>query len=569
MIRATGYIVACTTRNKVVRRLRRLRERRYLTGALVGALYLAFTLFMRQRAYQDAAGGGSAGSLLPALGAFGIAATASLLACATAVAWILPFRSGLLEFSRAETEFLFPAPVARRQLVIYRVLRSQAAVLIGALIVALAYPTGSLVARFRGLLGVWIVLMASSIFFSVVTMARESFRGGARSAFAWLAALFSAVNLAALAAGLTRELNRGPLATVDDVVRVVLGTMEGAAGWALAPVVWLVQPLFADGAWDFLVVLVRAVVVCIVAVGWLLWADAASPEANDAEEVRREVRPDGRRPRAYVTRSPAWTLAASGRPEWVFAWKGALQMFRSIDRRALLRGAIVLTALLVATLVITRARGVVLLVGVFATWGALFSIFLAPQVIRLDLREDLAHLAMLKTWPIRGQAVLRGEIIWPSVVVTVMAWLFGLLSMVMSLASLSRIPLGNRGSFWVAFLIAIPGMVLAQYTMHNGFAVLFPGWTPIGPTRARGVAAVGQHLIVLVATWIGLAVAVLPGVLATSLLFTIFGRAARMWVLPVGALTITLTVVVEMLLVTRALGATFERLDLATVEPPD
>ena len=79
----------------------------------------------------------------------------------------------------------------------------------------------------------------------------------------------------------------------------------------------------------------------------------------------------------------------------------------------------------------------------------------------------------------------------------------------------------------------------------------------------------GQRLIVLGATWVGLLVALAPGILATALLFMLFGRAARMWVLPAGAIVTTLCVVVEMLLATRVLGRVYERLDVTSVERPD
>jgi hypothetical protein len=262
-------------------------------------------------------------------------------------------------------------------------------------------------------------------------------------------------------------------------------------------------------------------------------------------------------------------LAPSGRPEWAFVWKAALQTFRSIDARALVRSLVVLAVLLAVTLMATRARAVVLLAGVFSAWAAVFSVLLVPQIVRMDLREDLAYLDLLKTWPIRGSAVLRGEIVWPSMLVTVMAWIFGLVAMAASLAARSRVPFGSRGSFWLALLLAIPGMVLAQYTMHNGMAVLFPGWVPLGAARTRGVDAIGQRLIMLAATWIGLLVALLPGALVTALLFTAVGRPALNWILPVGGLAMTVGVTVEMLLATRALGPLFERLDLTSIEPPE
>ena len=215
------------------------------------------------------------------------------------------------------------------------------------------------------------------------------------------------------------------------------------------------------------------------------------------------------------------------------------------------------------------ARGLVALVGVFSTWGALFAIFMGPQIIRMDLRQDLAHLELLKSWPLRGTTVLRGEIVWSAALVTAITWAFGLLAMTLSMVSLSRIPAPNRAAAWTSLLIVTPAIVLAQYTMHNGVAVIFPGWVPLGSSRPRGVDAVGQRLILLMANWLGLIVALLPGVAVTAALSVFLRPIVGPWVLPLGALFTTLSVVGEMVLVTAALGPVLERLDLTSVERPD
>src|SRR5258706_16468635 len=91
-----------------------------------------------------------------------------LLAGATA-SWAMPIQSGLLEFTRAETQFLFPAPVTRRQLFIHRLLRSQIAVLFAACIMAVLYPGTSIANRLRTALGIWIFLMTCHVYFTGVT----------------------------------------------------------------------------------------------------------------------------------------------------------------------------------------------------------------------------------------------------------------------------------------------------------------------------------------------------------------------------------------------------------------
>ena len=54
MIRATFYIMACSTKNRVRRRLARLREPRYALGAIVGILYFYFAIFGRARLSDSA-----------------------------------------------------------------------------------------------------------------------------------------------------------------------------------------------------------------------------------------------------------------------------------------------------------------------------------------------------------------------------------------------------------------------------------------------------------------------------------------------------------------------------------
>ena len=53
MVLATLYIMWCSAKNRMRRRLRRLREPRYLIGAVVGAGYLFFALYGRTRRARD------------------------------------------------------------------------------------------------------------------------------------------------------------------------------------------------------------------------------------------------------------------------------------------------------------------------------------------------------------------------------------------------------------------------------------------------------------------------------------------------------------------------------------
>src|SRR4051812_32797784 len=112
MLSASFYITVCTTRNRLRVRLRRLREPRYLFGAIVGGAYLYFSVLGPRRARRGGRpGNGPPVELLSAWRAAGMS-TAGITALIMALlVWLLPMRSGLLEFSQAETAFLFPAPM--------------------------------------------------------------------------------------------------------------------------------------------------------------------------------------------------------------------------------------------------------------------------------------------------------------------------------------------------------------------------------------------------------------------------------------------------------------------------
>ena len=194
---------------------------------------------------------------------------------------------------------------------------------------------------------------------------------------------------------------------------------------------------------------------------------------------------------------------------------------------------------------------------------------MAPQILRADLRQDLEHLELLKTWPVRSTAVVRGELVWPALLVTVIVWVLSALAFVLwdeafeSAGSRWRLPIG------AAVMILTPAIVFAQYTIHNLAALLFPAWIQLGAGRARGVDVVGQRLILLGGTWLMLAVLLLPGAILGAILCLVFYSVVGPWVLIPGAMSCLVTVGVELFMATEAMGRLYDRLDLTSVERPE
>ena len=217
----------------------------------------------------------------------------------------------------------------------------------------------------------------------------------------------------------------------------------------------------------------------------------------------------------------------------------------------------------------TRATGVATVCGLIALAVAAFAIVLGPQVVRSDLREDLLHLELLKTWPIAPSSVVRGEMLAPVAMLTVIAWAAIVSALALSAAAFTRVPFAMRA--WIAAALAIlaPAAIAAQFTVHNAAAIFFPAWVPLGPQRPRGLDAMGQRLILFFGIVFALGVMLLPGVVPAGLVWLVLNRFLGYAALVASAAVLTAIVLVEVFVSTEVLGPAFERLDLTAVERAD
>jgi hypothetical protein len=416
-----------------------------------------------------------------------------------------------------------------------------------------------------------VLLTVSKVYFSVITLARTRLAApdpGARRV-AWLPV---AVNLAALvivAAALTRVFMDGPVIRLSDaLVRIGALATSGLSGIVLWPFVAVARPLFAPWPGPFLAALGGAAIVFVSLAALMLYSDDAFQDAA-ADVAERRAREPARKAATYRTRSTNWTLATTGRPEVAFAWKAAMQTLRVVDRRTVARAVAILVSLAVVAASAGRSNGVAAVLGAFVTGGAVFAVLLAPQVLRMDMRQDLRHLEVLKTWPVKSSVVLRGELAWPGALITAVAWAMIGVAMLLSDTVFTSVSLGMRLSVGVASAVLAPALVFAQLIIHNGVALMFPAWVPLGNQRPRGLDAMGQRLIMLGGTWLLLLVMVLPGALAGGTVWFAFRGFLGSAALVLAAMLCTAVVALEVLVATEALGPAYERLDMTGVESPE
>lgn len=573
MLSASLYIVLCSTRNRVMVRIRRLREPRYMIGALAGAAYVYVSFFRRFSRPRRPARGGFPATSLAALVAGREAmvtgwAGAALLALA-ALAWIVPTDSSLLDFSAAEINFLFPGPVSRRQLLIHRMTRSQVPLLFGAVMSSLVVPFAA-ASRLRFALGVFVILVTMRAYFTGVTLARTRLTAAPPAArlMAWAPFILIVAAVGTVGAAVGRAYGVTPggdpalwFERASEAIRA------GVAGVALQPFVALVRPVFAGSYRDFWVRFAEALVVLAVTVGWVLRSDEAFQDAAQAVQERnatKKISAPGR------TRLTGWALPLTGRTEMLFLWKNGLQTLRGTNLSQALPLLVPLAVLTVvgatARMSATHARGPA---AAFAT-GSLavagFCALLGPQAMRSDLRGDLLHLELLRTWPVRGAAVIRGEILWPTGLLTCAAWFALICATIFSEAAFPKLDVASRLSLAAAAILVAPALIAAQFTVHNAAAVLFPAWVPTGRQRPRGFDAMGQRLILFGGVVIALAVIVGPGAIAGAIVTFVFYRVIGPVSLVPAAVACVMLVVIEVLVITEMLGAAYDRIDLSQVE---
>ena len=578
MLSASLYIIGCSARNRFRMRLRRLREPRYLAGAVVGAAYLYFSFFARFRGARSnrtraarAQRGAGPLTAVPGIAAAAPVFAGMALMAAAAVSWVAPFESGLLELSEAETQFLLTAPVTRRQLLVHRLLRSQIGMLFGAVVFGITVPSSSGNRRLSVGIAMWLLLVTWKIYFAGVSLARARLRAatGAQRTAAFVPAAIVVSAAAIVGAAMMRAFYIETPAGIAGAAALVASVAEQPAIRVLLwPFIALVRPLFAASTTGYLPAIAAALAVTAAVSLWTLGGDDAFHLAVDAAARRRSGRTPGQtgpRKVSYRARAEAWTLAPAGRPETAFAWKALMQTLRVFDRREAVRTIAVLTALTAIT-VATGREGPAALLGGFSIAAAAFAILMAPQVVRMDLRQDLEHLELLKTWPVRAASIVRGQLLWPTALITAIAWTMIAVAVTLSGTVLPHVDWLARAAVGAAVAILAPALVVAQLTVHNAVALMFPAWVPLGVQRARGVDAMGQRIILLGGTWLLLVVMTVPAAIAAGLFWFASARFFGPLMLIPAAVIAAGVIAIEVVLATEALGPVYDRLDILAVE---
>lgn len=547
--------------------MRRLRQPRYLIGSVVGVLYFYQVLFSRggagRLASRLSSGAESVVDALPALGAIAIVVMAG-------VEWAWPFRKRPpVAFSPSEEQFLFAAPLSDRALMRYLVLRSQLGILIiGAIMTAVSRPSSFA----RGaMLFVGLVIVIAVVQLHSAGIVLRRFPGAAPrrgGVIRFAPPLFVTAVLVALGAAVVTDWPRltgvNGVAAMVDAARAL--ATSGVAGTLLWPFVTLVRLPLADSAATLATALP-------VALGFLLanyaWTMTSGVEVQSLTAGARPAERPGHAQVAYKRRAPPFTLRPAGRPEIAILWKNLVMMGRGWSV-AFLVPLLAFFVLLGAVLgQVAQARGGAAAFAVVCLVATVFTVVLGPSIAQGDLRQDLRHLEVLKIWPVRGAAIVRGELLAPFLVLSALAAVFisGATAFGTSLAAQTMGGAVGSISTGISAMLVAPSIILMQLTLQNAAALAFPAWVVTGPRRrAAGIDMMGQRMLTMAGLLAALTVCLVPPAIAGGLVgYGIYAVTGAVTVLPAAAVA-SAVIVAECVIGTEALGALLDRTDVSALD---
>jgi ABC-2 type transport system permease protein len=576
MISALFYLQCNSVKNRLIARLRRLKRPKYLVSAVIGAAFFYF-YFFRLIPHSLAENGPQ-----PPLGAFSESIGALLLLVgALLLGWVFPSRRAALAFTEAEVAFLFPAPITRRNLINYKLLRSQGAILFSTLF--LTFVTGHW--RYSGhigisILGWWVILATLNLHNIAASFARTKLldrgltpwrRRLAVIALILVVSAFAVHNWPPLPAWSGQDSDAFP---PELLAWLKTGLSSGLIHYLLYPFRLVVRPYFAQDASSFLFALGPALAVMALNYFWVMRADVAFEEASVEQSRKaaeyltalRERRLLGAVEAKKAKRAP-FKLAPIGPAPIAFLWKNLILAGHFFSWRSWL---LLLWIVLIAGMVgqgFGAHSSAPFVIGGMCVVLVFMSILGGPAILRFDLRADLPAVEMLKLLPLRGWQIVLGELLAPLAILVSVQWMLILLAALLLVGPAGSLSPPLRLGAGLGAALLAPALDLIVLLVGNAAALLLPGWTRFSKDAPRGIETMGQSIIFMVGQLLVLLVTLLPAsvafALAYAIIYFMFGAPCA---LPAAALASAFVLFSEAAGAIYFLGTVLERFDVS-VEP--
>ena len=581
MFTALFYLQWQSFRNRMVTRFKRLRQPKYLFGAVVGGLYVYFYFFRYLYSTVNGGSNHSHPSVIPSeyQPLFESFAALILLIIVTFV-WFFPSQRAALTFTEAEVAFLFPAPISRRTLIHYKIIRLQLRIFFSAFILTL------FTRRFGGGGGVlihacgwWLILSLLNLHILGASFTRTLLLDKGISNWFRRVIVAGVVIGGGLALWLWIKHNV-PQASSSDLADkdAFLDYLQRVSGSApvvtlLYPFRMVARPFFAANATEFFTALAPVALLFVLHYLWVLYSNVAFEEASLEASQRHAARLTAIRSGNWQqaravgkTRKKrrAWfRLAPTGPPLVALCWKNLLGTGGILTIRLV---AVIAFIVFFAITMLSHSAGsqdtadiVSLIVAAILAYSAL----LGPQFLRADLRTSLAQADIIKTFPMRGWQIVLGEILASTILLAGFQWCL----LLIGIGTVICLP-GHHESLILLLAgtlsFVLPMLDFLLLLVPNASVLLFPSWVTPGKAGSQGIEAAGQRIILALVQFFAFLLALIPAGLVFCAVYFLLRIVSGPFVpIPFGALAATIIFALEAALGVFLLGKVFEKLDLS------
>lgn len=555
MTRAFIEVALRSFKNRIVSRVRRLRDPRYAVGALFGLVYFGW-IFFRNR-------GAAKIWNMPIAGELRADVVSIVFLAILLFAWAMPGDSGGLEFSEAEIQFLFPAPLRRRDLLLYKIIRAQPQVMTSAAIFSFLGAT-------RGkFVGLWIVFSVLSVYMMLVALGRARLRLMGIN----FLVRFAVVAAVAIVLGILGfRIVRGLLIDVHNVTPASIAKLvEPAFHHPAVRIVLFFPRAFAGAVFPASMTMLLISCAVLLPLGAVLFflADRLNVSFEEGSLVRAQRRHErlqqmqARRGGRHIlfkrARAP-FRLAPTGRAETAIVWKNSVAVMRTSSPMLIIIPLIFAVLIGVAVAMPESREGIGF---TMVMWTVLLP-FIGPNIFTNDLRLDLPRLEVLKSYPLTGDGIVAAEIAAPLVIIAALELLA--IACAWTVLGVTGKMSGVAGAQFAicALLLAVP-VVALQLLIRNAVPVIFPAWAARTKEDPRGFVLTGQRLLLVIGNLFVLGVALIPAAIVfvpSALLATKFfeGNMIFMAVMTMPAIAV---IAGEVWLGLRFLGSRFDELDVS------
>lgn len=272
-------------------------------------------------------------------------------------------------------------------------------------------------------------------------------------------------------------------------------------GIALLPFDAVMAPLFAHSPLEWSRTLAPVIIIIGGELAWLFVArmswEAATPSPVDGAFAGGKRRGTFGRTMFSSLVLRLLSVFFGQRPVTAIAWKNVTTAIRTQP----IAGQLALVIGIPVLLGITSIPGLRSLTdfacGMAAMWATLL-VIAGPHFVRNDLRLDLAHLRLLRTYPLDSLEICTVEVGSSTFVLTMLQLVMITLSFVALLGNpVVPLSIGWRFIVVLAAFLVLPFTNAINVALHNVFALLFPRWSHLGVKRFSRADGIGQFYIAI------------------------------------------------------------------------